>query len=66
MVSCHLVNHNSKRYDKTDMNYNEVNWAVHRKNGMLLVHKAHYSNLTKATLSGFVSSSKDLLQEKRT
>ena len=51
---------------KADVKGNEVDWSILRENDMLLVHKAHYSNLTKETLSGFVSSSKDLLQEERT
>ena len=49
--------------DTTNANvkHNKVKWATFRENGVLLVHKAHYSKLTKAPLCGFVASFKGLL-----
>ena len=41
----------------------KVNWAILRENKRLLVYKAHYSKMTKASVQGVVTSSKGLLQE---
>jgi len=48
---------------KVEVKRNEVIWAILIENGVFPVPKACYSKLAKASLLGFVSSSKGLFQE---
>ena len=52
-----------KRTTKANDNHTVVGLGCPKKNGVLSVHKAQYSKLTKAPLPGFIVSSKGLLQE---
>jgi len=43
--------------------FNAASWRVLKEKGVLPVHRANPSKLTKASLPGFVASSEGLLQE---
>jgi len=50
-------------YTKTDGGSGRVDWAVLRKIGVLPLHKACHNKMVATPLSGFVASSRCLLQE---
>jgi len=54
---------NPKSTTKVEPKFDETSWHVLKEKGVLLVHKANPSKLTKAPLLGFVASSKGSLQE---
>jgi len=52
---------NPKSTTNIERKFDEARWHVLKEKGVLLVHKANPSKLTKALVPGFVSSSKGLL-----
>ena len=54
---------NPKSTTKIEHKFNEASWRILKGKGVLPVHRANPSKLTKVSLPGFVASSKDSLQE---
>jgi len=64
MVSHHIIECTIiKKATRVGNKFNEVSWHVLKKKGVLLVHKANHTILTKASFPGFITSSRGLLQE---
>jgi len=48
---------------KADIKLKDASWHILKENDVLLVHKGNQTKLTKASLLGFIASSRGLLQE---